>query len=48
MTKLVDNTSRGDFYTAPWNYKAFEDPSADRYWLLLKSNGPNSISKDAL
>uniref|UniRef100_A0A2N9FTW3 Uncharacterized protein n=1 Tax=Fagus sylvatica TaxID=28930 RepID=A0A2N9FTW3_FAGSY len=37
MTKLVDNTSRGDFYTAPWNYKAFEDPSADRYWLQIEA-----------
>ncbi|KAK7836994.1 putative metallophosphoesterase [Quercus suber] len=36
MTKLVDNTSRGDLYTAPWNYKAFEDPSPDRYWLQIE------------
>ncbi|KAK9996012.1 hypothetical protein SO802_020698 [Lithocarpus litseifolius] len=37
MTKLVDNTSRGDLYTAPWNYKAFEDPSPDRYWLQIEA-----------
>uniref|UniRef100_A0A2N9GRB8 Uncharacterized protein n=2 Tax=Fagus sylvatica TaxID=28930 RepID=A0A2N9GRB8_FAGSY len=33
----VDIDFKGDFYTAPWNYKAFEDPSADRYWLQIEA-----------
>ncbi|KAL0551824.1 hypothetical protein IC582_010913 [Cucumis melo] len=33
----VDNISRGDLYTAPWNYKAFEDPSPDRYYLQIEA-----------
>lgn len=37
MTKVVDNTSRGDLYVAPWNYKAFEDPTPDRYWLQIEA-----------
>jgi hypothetical protein len=37
MTKLLDNTSRGDLYAAPWNYKAFEDPSPDRFWLQIEA-----------
>lgn len=34
---LADNISRGDLYTAPWNYKAFEDPSPDRYYLQIEA-----------
>ncbi|KAF5454923.1 hypothetical protein F2P56_024552, partial [Juglans regia] len=37
MTKLVDNSSRGDLYAALWNYKAFEDPSPDRFWLQIEA-----------
>lgn len=37
MTKLLDNSSRGDLYAAPWNYKAFEDPSPDRFWLQVEA-----------
>ncbi|OMO53994.1 hypothetical protein COLO4_36605 [Corchorus olitorius] len=38
MTKhVVDRSSRGDLYTVPWNYKAFEDPSADRFWLQIEA-----------
>uniref|UniRef100_A0A803R1G7 Calcineurin-like phosphoesterase domain-containing protein n=1 Tax=Cannabis sativa TaxID=3483 RepID=A0A803R1G7_CANSA len=37
MSKIVDNTSRGDLYIAPWNYRAFEDPSPDRYWLQIEA-----------
>ncbi|KAH7511157.1 hypothetical protein FEM48_ZijujUnG0025600 [Ziziphus jujuba var. spinosa] len=35
--KLVENSSRGDLYVAPWNYKAFEDPSPDRFWLQIEA-----------
>ncbi|XP_022744346.1 putative metallophosphoesterase At3g03305 [Durio zibethinus] len=37
MTKHVDTSSRGDLYTVPWNYKAFEDSSADRFWLQIEA-----------
>ncbi|KAM7272316.1 hypothetical protein ACFE04_026979 [Oxalis oulophora] len=37
MVKLTDYGSRGDLYAAPWNYKAFEDPSPERYWLQIES-----------
>ncbi|XP_024189933.1 putative metallophosphoesterase At3g03305 isoform X2 [Rosa chinensis] len=37
MIKLQHNTSRGDLYIAPWNYRAFEDPSPDRYWLQIEA-----------
>lgn len=37
MRKLEHNTSRGDLYIAPWNYRAFEDPSPDRYWLQIEA-----------
>ncbi|XP_015572259.1 putative metallophosphoesterase At3g03305 [Ricinus communis] len=36
MTKVVGEMSRGDFYAAPWNYKAFEDPFPDRFWLQIE------------
>ncbi|XP_050380503.1 putative metallophosphoesterase At3g03305 isoform X2 [Argentina anserina] len=38
MIKLEHNTSRGDLYIARWNYRAFEDPSPDRYWLQIEAN----------
>ncbi|XP_062082164.1 putative metallophosphoesterase At3g03305 [Humulus lupulus] len=37
MSKIVDNTSRGDLYIAPWNYRSLEDPSPDRYWLQIEA-----------
>ncbi|XP_057960566.1 putative metallophosphoesterase At3g03305 isoform X2 [Malania oleifera] len=37
MTKQEDNSSRGDLYSALWNFKAFEDPSPDRYWLQIEA-----------
>ncbi|KAL6132398.1 hypothetical protein ACLB2K_064641 [Fragaria x ananassa] len=37
MIKLEHNTSRGDLYIARWNYRAFEDPSPDRYWLQIEA-----------
>ncbi|PON42214.1 Calcineurin-like phosphoesterase domain, apaH type [Parasponia andersonii] len=37
MGKIADNTSRGDLYVATWNYRAFEDPSPDRYWLEIEA-----------
>ncbi|GLT70205.1 hypothetical protein SLA2020_423000 [Shorea laevis] len=37
MSKHEDSASRGDLYTVPWNYKAFEDPSADRFWLQIEA-----------
>ncbi|KAK9293258.1 hypothetical protein L1049_021249 [Liquidambar formosana] len=36
MSRREDN-SRGDLYTAPWNFKAFEDPSPNRYWLQIEA-----------
>ncbi|XP_031387978.1 putative metallophosphoesterase At3g03305 isoform X1 [Punica granatum] len=38
MTKREDITSGGALYSAPWNYRAFEDPSPDRYWLQIIAN----------
>lgn len=37
MSKHDDNSSRGDLYTALWNFKAFEDPSPVRYWLQIEA-----------
>lgn len=37
MSKYGNNASRGDLYIVPWNYKAFEDPSAERYWLQIEA-----------
>lgn len=37
MSKHVDNSSRGDLYTAVWNFKAFENPSPVRYWLQIEA-----------
>lgn len=37
MTKNEGNTPRGNFYSAPWNYRAFEDPSPNRYWLQIEA-----------
>ncbi|XP_047328722.1 putative metallophosphoesterase At3g03305 [Impatiens glandulifera] len=37
MTKSVAETPRGNLYTAPWNFTAFEDPSPDRFWLQIEA-----------
>ncbi|KAE8734958.1 putative metallophosphoesterase [Hibiscus syriacus] len=37
MTKVEDESSRGDLYVVPWNYKAFQDPSANRFWLQIEA-----------
>lgn len=37
MTKINDSSSRGTLYAAPWNFKAFEDPSPERYWLQIEA-----------
>ncbi|KAA8548277.1 hypothetical protein F0562_004462 [Nyssa sinensis] len=37
MSKLESGSSRGDLYAAPWNFKAFEDPSPDRFWLQIEA-----------
>lgn len=37
MRKIEGNNSRGDLFVAPWNYRAFEDPSPDRYWLQIEA-----------
>lgn len=36
MTKSEDSL-RGDLYTAPWNFTAFEDPSPERFWLQIEA-----------
>lgn len=35
MIKLKGNETRGDMYVAPWNWRAFTDPSPDRFWLQI-------------
>ncbi|KAJ4837126.1 hypothetical protein Tsubulata_030654 [Turnera subulata] len=37
MTKVSGDMSMGEFYAASWNYKAFEDPSPERYWLQIEA-----------
>ena len=36
MRKRTDNSSWGDLYAAPWNYRAFEDSSPQRFWLQIE------------
>ncbi|KAL3000687.1 hypothetical protein AAZX31_09G227100 [Glycine max] len=38
MIKHAGDNSRGDLYVAPWNYRAFEDASPDRFWLQIEAN----------
>ncbi|CAJ1823918.1 unnamed protein product [Sphenostylis stenocarpa] len=38
MIKHADENTKGHLYLAPWNYKAFEDASPDRYWLQIEVN----------
>ncbi|XP_020592068.1 putative metallophosphoesterase At3g03305 [Phalaenopsis equestris] len=35
MIKLKANETRGDMYVAPWNWRAFIDPSPDRFLLQI-------------
>ncbi|XP_074310657.1 putative metallophosphoesterase At3g03305 [Silene latifolia] len=37
MTKIESGsgTSRGALYAVPWNFKSFEDPNPERYWLQI-------------
>ncbi|XP_059628612.1 putative metallophosphoesterase At3g03305 isoform X2 [Cornus florida] len=37
MRKHEGTSSRGDLYTAPWNFNAFEDPSPNRFWLQIEA-----------
>ncbi|XP_009610984.1 putative metallophosphoesterase At3g03305 [Nicotiana tomentosiformis] len=37
MKKSGDASSRADLYTCPWNFKAFEDPSPDRFLLQIEA-----------
>lgn len=37
MTNIEDSYSRGALYAAPWNFKAFQDPSPERYWLQIEA-----------
>ncbi|CAO2832602.1 unnamed protein product [Amaranthus hypochondriacus] len=37
MTMIKDDSSRGALYATPWNFKAFVDPSPDRYWLQIEA-----------
>ncbi|KAG4922541.1 hypothetical protein JHK82_051514 [Glycine max] len=38
MIKHSGDNSRGNLYVAPWNYRAFEDASPDRFWLQIEAN----------
>ncbi|GMG99953.1 hypothetical protein Nepgr_001793 [Nepenthes gracilis] len=44
MRKHEGDSSRGDLYSAPWNFKAFEDPSPQRYWLQIEAIDNMGIS----
>ncbi|XP_031105052.1 putative metallophosphoesterase At3g03305 isoform X1 [Ipomoea triloba] len=35
--KKIGNASRGDLYSCPWNFKAFEDPSPERFLLQIEA-----------
>ncbi|CAL9197912.1 unnamed protein product [Musa hybrid cultivar] len=37
MRKIEGNGSRGELYVAPWNWRAFEDPSPSRYRLQIEA-----------
>ncbi|KAL5990930.1 hypothetical protein ACLOJK_011835 [Asimina triloba] len=48
MRKHEGNDTRGDLYSAPWNWRAFEDPSPDRFWLEVEAtdiSGRSSVSQ---
>ncbi|KAL3523290.1 hypothetical protein ACH5RR_016124 [Cinchona calisaya] len=37
LRKLETTSSRGDLYFAPWNFRAFEDPSPERFLLQIET-----------
>lgn len=37
MRKRKENRTRGDLYSVPWNWRAFSDPSPDRFWLQIEA-----------
>ncbi|XP_058094166.1 putative metallophosphoesterase At3g03305 isoform X2 [Magnolia sinica] len=48
MKKHEGNRTRGDLYTIPWNWRAFVDPSPDRFWLQIEAidfSGGSSFSE---
>ncbi|KAG8054376.1 hypothetical protein GUJ93_ZPchr0001g32360 [Zizania palustris] len=48
MRRVSANESRGDMYLVPWNWRAFADPSPNRYWLqieVMDITGDTSISQ---
>ncbi|CAA6663945.1 unnamed protein product [Spirodela intermedia] len=48
MKKEYYNETRGDLYTAQWNWKAFTDPSPVRYWIQIEAvdvTGSSSFSE---
>ncbi|XP_062228289.1 putative metallophosphoesterase At3g03305 isoform X2 [Phragmites australis] len=48
MKRLDSNETRGHMYLVPWNWRAFEDPSPNRYWLqieVMDITGDASVSQ---
>ncbi|KAK1668908.1 hypothetical protein QYE76_057067 [Lolium multiflorum] len=48
MKRVSANESRGDMYLVPWNWRAFADPSPNRYWLqieVMDITGDTSVSQ---
>ncbi|KAL6616525.1 hypothetical protein ACP70R_038795 [Stipagrostis hirtigluma subsp. patula] len=48
MKRVNSNETRGDMYLVPWNWRAFEDPSPNRYWLqieVMDETGSTSVSQ---
>lgn len=37
MRKSKESKSRGDLYTIPWNWRAFSDPSPNRFWMQIEA-----------
>ncbi|XXG62201.1 hypothetical protein AAC387_Pa05g0613 [Persea americana] len=37
MRKNKESKSRGDLYTIPWNWRAFSDPSPNRFWMQIEA-----------
>lgn len=48
MKRVNANETRGDMYLVPWNWRAFADPSPNRYWLqieVMDITGDTSVSQ---
>ncbi|EAY76803.1 hypothetical protein OsI_04761 [Oryza sativa Indica Group] len=48
MKRVNANETRGDMYLVPWNWRAFADPSPNRYWLqieVMDITGDASVSQ---